>query len=666
MMLAAGLAPAAAGTASPIHHHISRPINTTSKPARPSSFASPSRTPPRLRASLHADYSSTLRPAAPQAADPDRLRDDARARHLFESHRPSLDAAYADLLRAHGTDPYFLHRVLALLAKCDSHYKRQRALLALDKLDAELTREDDELILAESVRLHDLQLDREARVSDVRDASAGTSWWRPRAAATTTASQPTVTGNVLPTRTARHGPDSSSASPPSVPSRTQRHDAFLKALHPRLSSADLARLVAPATDPHSVPDPLLPPLPASWPTLAGAPPTSTGGPTRGFGIGTSYASAAAPTALSPSSASAQGDDDDDDTSTVPEFSTGNPPNGGTADEERRGRSPNKRPRGDLRFAPDTTTDPLQWREWVAANAASAAGSESAMSSPILRDMPAPHSPVVDRPGMFSADMKHSLRAHLVTERDRLLAEQAQLRALIADMRRDVDAPVAAVEKRGEVGAVAANAKEEVEGGADREHAAWHKWMVDAGLLDEGDRELVELDNDDIDEDAVDRALAEMIEAEAETDDADADADLRRILNDMDTDDEPSDLDDDDENRESDATVLHHGEPVLPQSGSASMPADQAVTSPARPPLTIAVPRPPVDGEWGEAALLGVDPGPPTTMSFEEDLAEAICATRSAMMAAAAAAAAAVGGVENVDADEEDGGDDGAARVAVVS
>ncbi|KNE69206.1 hypothetical protein AMAG_19882, partial [Allomyces macrogynus ATCC 38327] len=395
MMLAAGLAaPTASGTAtSPIHHHISRPINTgASKPAMPSSFASPSRTPPRLRASLHADYSSTSRPA-PQVADPDRLRDGARARRLFESHRPSLDAAYADLLHAHGTDPYFLHRVLALLAKCDSHYKRQRALLALDKLDNDLTREDDELILAES---------------------------------------PTVNGTTA--RTARHGPESS-ASPPSVPSRTQRHDAFLKTLHPRLSSADLARLVAPATDPRSVPDPLLPPLPASWPTLAGAPPTSTG--TRGLGIGTSYASAAPPTAPSSSSASAQ-DDDDDDTSTVPEFGTANPTT--TTDEERRGRSPNKRPRGDLRFAPDTTTDPPQWREWVAAAAASA-GSESAMSSPILRDMPVPHSPVVERAGMFSAEMKHSLRAHLVTERDRLLAEQAQLRALIADLRRDVDAPV---------------------------------------------------------------------------------------------------------------------------------------------------------------------------------------------------------------------------------
>ncbi|KAJ3374666.1 hypothetical protein GGF31_006563 [Allomyces arbusculus] len=639
----------------------------------PGSFASPSRTPPRLRAPLHADCASTSRPAAPQAADPDRLRDDARARRLFESHRPSLDAAYADLLRAHGTDPYFLHRILALLAKCDSHYKRQRALLALDKLDAELTREDDELILAESVRLHDLQLDREARASDVRDASAGTSWWRPRAAATTAVSQPTVNGSGAAARTARHAPESST-SPPSVPSRTQRHDAFLKALHPRLSSADLARLVAPATDPHSVPDPLLPPLPASWPTLAGAPPTSTGGPTRGLGIGASYTLAAAP---SSSSASAQDDDDDDDddddTSTVPDFGTAAPTSGANK-EERRGRSPNKRPRGDLRFAPDTTADPPQWREWVAANAASsAAGSESAMSSPILRDMPAPHSPVVDRPGMFSADMKHSLRAHLVTERDRLLAEQAQLRAMIADLRRDVDAPVvAAVEKRAGVDAVAANVEEAAEGGADREHAAWHKWMVDAGLLDEGDRDLVELDHEDVDEDAVDRALAEMIEAETDGDDAnadaDADADLRRILNDMDTDDdEPSDLDDDDENRESDATVLHHGEPVVAASPLADLAEPVAVTSQARPPLTIAVPRPPVDGEWGEAALQGVDPGPPTTVSFEEDLAEAICATRSAMMAAAAAAAAAAGGgVENVDADEEDGGESGAARVAVVS
>ncbi|KAJ3362332.1 hypothetical protein GGF32_006167 [Allomyces javanicus] len=638
----------------------------------PSSFASPSRTPPRLRASLHADYSSTSRPAAPQAADPDRLRDDARARRLLESHRPSLDAAYADLLRAHGTDPYFLHRVLALLSKCDSHYKRQRALLALDKLDAELTREDDELILAESVRLHDLQLDREAR-NTARDVSAGTSWWHPRAAATTTASQPTVNGSVPPARTVRHAPESS-ASPPSVPSRTQRHDAFLKALHPRLSSADLARLVAPATDPHSVPDPLLPPLPASWPTLAGAPPTSAGG-TRGLGIGTSYASAAAPSSSS-ASASAQ-DDDDDDTSTVPEFGTAAPTT--TTDEEHRGRSPNKRPRGDLRFAPETT-DPPQWREWVAATAASAR-SESAMSSPILRDMPAPHSPEVERAGLLSADMKHSLRAHLVTERDRLLAEQAQLRALIADLRRDVDAPVAAAASGRADGVAVRDAVASVEGtadggGADREHAAWHKWMVDAGLLDEGDRELVELDHDDDEDDAVDRALADMIEAEAETDvdDIDADADLRRILNDLDDADVTDDEDDeDDENRESDATVLHHGEPVLAASGSTGMLADQetmgaaAVTSPSRPPLTIAVPRPPVDGEWDEAALLGVDPGPPTTMSFEEDLAEAICATRSAMMAAAAAAAAAAGGVENGDADEgEDRGEDGAARVAVVS
>ncbi|KNE69207.1 hypothetical protein AMAG_19883 [Allomyces macrogynus ATCC 38327] len=57
------------------------------------------------------------------------------------------------------------------------------------------------------------------------------------------------------------------------------------------------------------------------------------------------------------------------------------------------------------------------------------------------------------------------------------------------------------------------------------------------------------------------------------------------------------------------------------------------------------------------------------MSFEEDLAEAICATRSAMMAAAAAAAAVeteAGAVEIADAVEEEAGDDGAARVAVVS
>ncbi|KAI9188836.1 hypothetical protein H9P43_000262 [Blastocladiella emersonii ATCC 22665] len=84
----------------------------------------------------------------------DRDREERLARRLFASNKPRIDDLFAAFLENHRADPYFVTRSLALLARFDTPYKRQRLLLALDELDLDVTQEEDQMLLAEGSRLH--------------------------------------------------------------------------------------------------------------------------------------------------------------------------------------------------------------------------------------------------------------------------------------------------------------------------------------------------------------------------------------------------------------------------------------------------------------------------------------------------------------------------------
>ncbi|ORZ31813.1 hypothetical protein BCR44DRAFT_31769 [Catenaria anguillulae PL171] len=77
----------------------------------------------------------------------DQARDHLRSRQLFSQHRSHINLLVQRLFTAHETDPYFVARSLALLAKFDSPYKRQRVLLTLDAMDQEMTKEEERELL---------------------------------------------------------------------------------------------------------------------------------------------------------------------------------------------------------------------------------------------------------------------------------------------------------------------------------------------------------------------------------------------------------------------------------------------------------------------------------------------------------------------------------------
>jgi hypothetical protein len=58
---------------------------------------------------------------------------------LLESVKPNLENVFEELLHAHKHSPYFLSRVFKLITECDTHWKREAVLFAIEDFLRELS-----------------------------------------------------------------------------------------------------------------------------------------------------------------------------------------------------------------------------------------------------------------------------------------------------------------------------------------------------------------------------------------------------------------------------------------------------------------------------------------------------------------------------------------------
>ncbi|KAI9222465.1 hypothetical protein BC828DRAFT_404000 [Blastocladiella britannica] len=102
--------------------------------------------PPRRMSRRPSADSSVVAAAAQSSASASlskRTRDAALSRRLFAANEDHLTHLAGKLLAQQATEPYFVSRALSVLIGCDSHYKRQRVLMALDQLAIEMQAEED-------------------------------------------------------------------------------------------------------------------------------------------------------------------------------------------------------------------------------------------------------------------------------------------------------------------------------------------------------------------------------------------------------------------------------------------------------------------------------------------------------------------------------------------